>query len=204
MLVLLLTASSIPLRADQHNHAIGRFNHAGFSQAQHCTVTLIGERMAVSARHCLINGDVTEMHLLLGYDRGEWLEHLRPLSAMTPDPSADIAVLCLNSASTAEPIDVASHPAAIGEEVRAVGYGRPTVHVANETICHVTAVYDGGAIELDCPLSPGASGAPVLRAANGSYEIVGIVSSTSSTGSLAYRFDDESNLANLQACPAAN
>ena len=163
VLALLLTTSSVPLRADQHNLSIGRLNHAGFSEAQHCTVTLIGERMAVSARHCLIDGDVTEMHLLLGYDRGDWHEHLRPSSAITPDPSVDIAVLCLDDAGVAEPVAVAAHPTGPGEEVLVVGYGRPTVHVANETICHVTTVYEQGAFEMDCLLSPGDSGAPVLR-----------------------------------------
>ena len=204
VLIGVLAAPVFALHADQHNHAIGRFNHAGFSQAQHCTVTLIDERMAVSAQHCLIDGDVTEMHLLLGYDRGEWHEHLRPLSATTPNPSADIAVLCLDSASAARPVDVADRPVAVGEEVIAIGYGMPTVHVANETVCRVTAVYDQGAIELSCPLSPGDSGGPVLRAADGSYEIVGIVSSTSSTGSLAYEFDAESSRGDVPACPAAD
>ena len=202
--MLLLAAPILASRADQHNHAIGRFNHAGFNEAQHCTVTLIGERKAVSAHHCLIDGDVTEMHLLLGYDRGDWQEHLRPVSATTPNPSVDIAFLCLASASAAEPIEIATRSVAIGDEVMAVGYGRPTVHVANETVCHVTAVYDQGAMELDCPLSPGASGGPVLRAVNGGYEIVGIVSGTSSTGSLAYGFGGESGLGDIPACPATD
>ena len=52
--------------------------------------------------------------------------------------------------------------------------------------CHVQDTNDQGAFTLDCPLSPGASGAPVLRRAEAGFEIIGVVSATAAHRSLAF------------------
>jgi V8-like Glu-specific endopeptidase len=78
--------------------------------------------------------------------------------------------------------------------VLVIGYGRPNVYVANRTSCRIVNVDGQGAFLLDCLLTPGTSGGPVLRATEAGYEIVGVVSGTSDTGSLGYRFAGEDDV----------
>ena len=81
--LLLLAAPLLPARGDELSLSIGRLNHAGYKRLQHCTATLVAPQVALTALHCLVHGDVLEMHLLLGYDRGSWHEHLRPVAALS-------------------------------------------------------------------------------------------------------------------------
>lgn len=182
-------------RAEPIDLSIGRLNYAGFSDLQHCTAALVAPRVAVTAFHCLVRDNVTEMHLLLGYDRGSWNEHLRPLSARLAAGTDDTALLCLNRPSAVAPLALATRPVDRGERVVVIGYGKPQVYVANRTECRVTDAANNGAFRLDCPLTPGASGAPVLRVSDGAHEIVGVVSATNETSSLAFSFGGADALA---------
>jgi secreted trypsin-like serine protease len=186
VLVLLLAIDPPTSLAEQLELSIGRLNYAGFSEKQHCTATLVAPQVALTARHCLVDDEVQEMHLLLGYEGDDWREHLRPASAQFTALPGDIALLCLDQASTAEPIAIADRPAERGETLLVIGYGRPNVYVANRTSCRVLHVDAQGAFLLDCPLTPGASGAPVLRATDAGYEIVGVVSATNGDASVGY------------------
>jgi protease YdgD len=191
----LLATARLAALADEIEFSIGRLNYAGFSERQHCTATLVAPRVAVTARHCLIDGDITEMHLLLGYDGDDWREHLRPVAARTAAAPGDIALLCLDKPSAAEPVPFAARLAERGETVLVIGYGRPNVYVANRTSCQILDVDGQGGFLLDCLLTPGASGAPVLRSSDAGYEIVGVISGTNGTGSVAYRFEGDDGLA---------
>jgi protease YdgD len=184
--LLLLMTSALPAGADDIEPAIGRLNHAGFSDKMHCTVTLVAPRVALSAWHCVVEDDVAGMHVLLGYDRGEWSEHLRPVAAFPEAPGSDEALLCLTTASTTKPVPIAERPVSPGETVLVIGYGRPTEYIANRTSCRVTQVGQMGLFRLDCPVAPGTSGAPVLRGTDEGYEVVGVISATNTTSSLAY------------------
>ena len=141
----------------------------------------------MTALHCLVRGKVPEMHLLLGYDRGQWREHLQPDRAASTDAARDIATLCLGKTSTARPVPLATRPPKRGETVLVVGYGKPRVQIANRKTCRVTATGKNGAFQLDCPVTRGTSGAPVLRKTGTGHEMLGILSATSKSRSLAYR-----------------
>lgn len=181
--------------AEQVELSIGRLNYAGFSEKQHCTATLVAPQVALTARHCLVEDEVPQMHVLLGYDGDDWREHLRPVTALSVATSRDITLLCLDEPSTADPVPRAARPAERGETVLVIGYGRPNVYVASRTSCRVLDVDGQGAFLLDCPLTPGTSGGPVLRGTEAGYEIVGVVSGTSDAGSLGYRFAGEDDVA---------
>ncbi len=187
-IVLLSVALSAASRAEPIDLSIGRLNYAGFSDLQHCTASLVAPRVAVTAFHCLVEDNVPDMHLLLGYDRGQWNEHLRPLSAQLAAGTDDTALLCLDRPSAVAPLALAARPVGRGEPVVVIGYGKPQVYVANRTACRVTETAVDGAFRMDCPLTPGTSGAPVLRDLDGAYEIVGVVSATNETSSLAFGF----------------
>ena len=185
---LLLTVSFLPARADQPNLSIGRLNHAAYRSHQHCTATLVAPQVAVTALHCLVPSDVPNMHLLLGYDRGIWNEHLQPVTAISASSPGDIALLCFDKPSKAEPVPTAVQPLDRGETVLVVGYGTPRVQVANHTACRVVDFDKQGVILLDCPLTSGASGGPVLRETEAGREVIGVISASNSTASIAYRF----------------
>ena len=106
----------------------------------------------------------------------------------------------VDRASAVEPVPIAARPADRGEAVLVVGYGKPRVQVANHTACRVLDLDENGVLQLDCPLAPGASGAPVLRATEAGYEIIGIVSATNKTRSVAYRLGGRDEVA---ACKPA-
>ena len=101
------------------------------------------------------------------------------------------AVFATSIAHSTAPV----RPADRGEAVLFVGYGKPRVQVANHTACRVVDFDEQGVFQLDCPLTSGASGAPVLRETETGYEIIGIVSATNSTRSVAYWFGGEGGLA---------
>jgi len=195
VLLLLLAIDPPTSLADQLELSIGRLNYAGFSEKQHCTATLVAPQAALTARHCLVEGEVPQMHVLLGYDGDDWREHLRPVAALSPASPGDLALLCLDNPSSAEPVPLADRPADRGETVLVIGYGRPNVYVANRSSCRIVNVDGQGAFLLDCQLTPGTSGAPVLRATDAGYEIVGVVSGTNGAGSIGFRLDDEIELA---------
>ena len=189
--LFLLLLVSFVASADEPSLSIGRLNHAGYKSRQHCTATVVAPQVAVTALHCLVPGDIPSMHLLLGYDRGNWHDHLQPVAAVSASSPGDIAVLCLGRPSTVESVPIASRPVGRGETVLVIGYGKPRVEVANQTACRVLDFDERGSLELDCPLTPGASGAPVLREMEAGYEIIGVVSATNRTRSVAYWFVGE-------------
>ena len=165
--------------------AVGRLNHAGYRTRQHCTAFLVGPGLALTAAHCVDGLRPGDLHLLLGYRQGAWEAHLRP-TAVRPEPGgADVAALCVDGGAPWLPM--AQTPPAVGERLLVLGYGRPRVHALTATSCTVMAYDGGGRLRLDCPLPPGASGAPVLRPTADGHEAVAVISMSSRTASLAIR-----------------
>lgn len=166
--------------------AVARLNHAGYRDRRHCTAVLTAPDRVLTAAHCLNGVHVEDLHLLRGYDRGDWLEHLRPTGAGGRDPSRDIVTLCLGHDDSRPFVPVAKRPVERGETVTVLGYGRPRVQILNENSCRITRIRPDGSFILDCPLPKGTSGGPVFRTNGSNREVVGIVSQTSETASLIF------------------
>lgn len=180
-----LTPSAGLADAVEAHAAIGRLNHAGYRTRQHCTAFLAGPGLALTAAHCVDGLRPGDLHLLLGYRRGAWDAHLRPTGVRRDAGGADVAALCVGGERPW--LRPAVAPPAVGETLLVLGYGRPRVHALTATSCAVAARGGGGRLRLDCPLPPGASGAPVLRPTGDGHEVVAVVSASGKTTSLAIR-----------------
>lgn len=168
---------------DEADPAIGRLNHAGFRDRQHCTAALVGPSEALTAKHCVDGLAPGNLHVVLGYDDGAYSEHMR-VRALQPAQNADIARLCLEGSSLTEPLPSAAASAgpqgSLVGVVAMIGYPRSQAHRQWRQQCAVTAG-DGTLALLDCPAEPGMSGAPVLSAGR----LVGVVSATTAKTSVA-------------------
>ena len=169
---------------DEADPAIGRLNHAGFRNRQHCTAALVGPREALTAKHCVDGIALKNLHVLLGYDGGTYSEHLR-VRALQLAPDADIARLCLDRSSSVEPLSLFSENAYAETQdsfgaVALIGYPRSQAHRQRGRQCAVTTG-NSTLARLDCSTEPGMSGAPVLS----SGHLIGIMSASAAETSVA-------------------
>lgn len=182
----LLLLPSLPVHAEPPAGAIGRLNYAGYKAARHCTAFLVGARAAVTAAHCVERLRAADLHLLLGYDKGNWREHLRPAEVTRDAEGDDLAELCLEAAAAAVALPWAEAAPRPGETLVVWGYGRPRIHALSRRDCPVLASA-GRQVTLDCAVAPGTSGAPVLRRTEGGYEVVAVVSAARGRTAIAVR-----------------
>lgn len=156
---------------------MGRLNHAGYRTRMHCSAALVGPREAVTARHCVEGLEVAELHLLLGFERGRYVEHRRVASVEMAE-AGDLARLCLDAEAGVEPLPArAARPDPGPAEVR--GYPASTAQVQSRAACALDLVAGQPWAVLDCPSEPGTSGAPVILAQGGGPpSVVGVVSAT--------------------------
>ena len=163
------------------NNAIARLNYAGFKNRGNCTATLIAKNAALTARHCTSKYSKTQMHLLFGYAKSEWVEHRR-IKSIHRHKSRDIAILCLDKSAKVKPMEVAANPA--GKPAKSVskatatGYRRSRPHLPTSETC----TFQPGKTyaRFSCKLEPGMSGAPVMQ----NNKLVGVVSGTTATYTL--------------------
>ena len=186
LLLSILCLPTAPALAEPAMEAVGRLNFAGYRAARHCTAFLVGAQTAATAAHCLEGLRATDLHLLLGYDKGPWREHLRPGSAETAGRGADLALLCLPQAALTTPFPWSEAAPEPGEELIVQGYGRPRIHAQTRRACPVLTA-SAGRVILDCPVAPGTSGAPVLRRTDSGYEAVAVVSASQGRTAIAVR-----------------
>lgn len=175
--ILILAASPALAETDP---AIGRLNHAGYRERIHCTVSLIGPAEALTAKHCVEDLPVDALHVLLGYDRGSFAEHLRVMEVQA-SAEHDVARLCLDATSEATPFALSD--VNVGS-VTPTGYPRSQAHLQRSHDC-IMLPKPPIHIWMSCPLEPGMSGAPILS--NG--RVAGVVSSTTDEVSFAVRLD---------------
>ena len=164
---------------------IARLNHAGFKSRGHCTGFAIKNGPVVTAAHCLPKIRTDTVHILLGYESGELEQHIKtPGTAYRTMPDRDIVALCGVHGSP-DGFQLTDTSPKSGTKVLVQGYGAPQVHALQKTACSVLSLTRGDLMRLDCTLPPGTSGAPITLM--GTRDIVGVVSASSATGSLASR-----------------
>ena len=174
--------------------AVGRLNAGGMG---HCTATLLGDAdVAVTAAHCLhvaATGAMLppqQVHFLPGFRRGSFLAHLRgaeiavaPGFVFTPrrgDPTHDLALILLAAPApdTLRPLPPARRPAAVGDRVAILSYGRDRPEALSIQEGYSVIARRGPVLLTDCEAVPGISGAPVVREGVAGPELVGVVSTS--------------------------
>lgn len=184
VVVALFLASPSVLSLDRDAaHAIGRLNYAGYKTRQHCTAFLVAPKIAMTAAHCVDGLQPADIHLLLGYDRGNWREHFRVTGVWLSPNGDDLAALCLTHPANAAPLELHKLAAERDQKISIMGYGLPGVHRMSQKSCRVKAVSPGGSLLLNCPVTKGTSGGPVLSPELSA--VFAVISATTKSESLA-------------------
>jgi hypothetical protein len=171
---------------------IGRLDILGGPEAQHCTVSLVAPGVLVTARHCLPLDPRRQLNALLGYDRGAFRRLVRSVAGDWKRlPLRDLAVLCDTGLDGG--LDLSGVPIE-GMPVTPRGYGTPRLHELSARRCHVLTPPAVGLVYMDCTVSQGMSGGPLLAG----RRIVGTIIAQGPDHGIAERLDAETLAA---ACP---
>ena len=180
---LLAAALAAPSFAADTDLSIGRLNYAGFRTKRHCTVALVGEQLALTAKHCIEGPPRDRLRIVLGYDRGEWKE-LHEVRKIIRVDKQDIAWLCLARPSAIQPIAVRS-----GSREKAIatatGYPRSAAHLQNPQQCHLQR--GSPRARFLCPMEPGMSGSPVIEDTDEGRRSGAVVSGNAGSSSVVER-----------------
>ncbi len=180
----------------RHWQAVGRLNFGdGF-----CTGSLVAPDMVVTAAHCVYAGRTgvqrraETIHFVAGYRLRKFADHQKAASvAVHPayeyaqvmkssQIATDLALVRLSGEiGKAKPLPLAPGVAK-GDEVLILSYGRDRPEIPSiQSPCLVERQRAGVAV-LDCDVTYGVSGAPVMRMIDGAPHIVAVVSAMGEVG----------------------
>ena len=180
-------------------NAVGRINIAGYRRTRHCTGTLVGPDLVVTAAHCLIDRWTGEpfrpdnIHFVAGMERGRFSAHstarcVRFLGGAPPalasrsetlsrnEAQRDVAVIGLASAMAIKPLALADDITLDDRpKVDHAGYARDRPYVLSAT--KACRVFDGtGPLWFtNCDTTFGASGGPLFVGKGEEARIAGIM-----------------------------
>ena len=161
--------------------------------AGRCTGALVGPRTVVTAAHCLFNPrtrrflQASSLHVLFGYDRGEFTRHVTVAGVVTdpaydpaaPNPlvSADWAVLTLAQPApeSVPPLPVSTAPLPAGTPLMLGGYSQDRAQILMaDRDCRMLGER-AGLLVHDCDATRGTSGGPLLvRSGRGGWAVAGV------------------------------
>jgi hypothetical protein len=172
-------------------YMIGRVNSAGYKTLSHCTGFLSRGGHLVTAAHCIPSKSDEIVHFLQGYTRSKSKAHYQ-INSEEFDifKDRDIAIKCgLSSLEFGIPQNTDNISAKT--PVFIYGYAIPAKHKLSQKKCHIVKNIGKHNILLNCPAAKGMSGGPVLILKKGVWKSVAVISTSSSSNTVAAALDDK-------------
>ena len=182
--------------------AVGRVNIAGTKRRSMCTGTLIEPDLVLTAAHCVtrpktaIPFAVHTVHFVAGWHKGTSTGHSKAVAlAVHPewtggkarkvdDLATDLALIRLEDpldTSSADPFSV-DRPPLPGDPLTLISYRRDRPHaLTRQNDCPYKSII-GQVLELECPVTFGASGSPLFFKEADGQKVVAVLSAMGDGG----------------------